>query len=255
MSPTVIGVAVFACAFGGALLGMALRRALPAHHLDEASKDTIKIGVGLVATMTALLLGLVTASAKSSFDDVDAAVKTSAAEVLALDRALARYGPETADIRLGLKQAVATRIGVVESSGTTRPQDLDPMSTGSGAETERLTEAIRSLKPRDDVQRSLQSRALDLAETMLQVRWMVFASGGSPVPVPFLVIIVFWLTVTFMSFGLFAPTHLTVITVLLVCAASVASALFLVIELGAPFDGLIRVSLDPLRYALAHMNR
>lgn len=255
MDPTLIGITVFAFAFGGALLGMGLRRALPEHHLDAASKDTIKIGIGLVATMTALLLGLVTASAKSSFDDVDAAVKTSTAELLALDRALARYGPETADIRAGLKQVVETRIAAVADGSAARGRDLDPMSTGAGVQTERLTEAIRALKPRDDLQRSLQARALDLAEAMLQARWMVFSGGGAPVPTPFLVIIVFWLTVTFMSFGLFAPAHATVLSVLFVCAASVASALFLVMELGAPFDGLIRVSLDPLRYAHAHLNR
>ena len=103
MNPTVIGFVVFACTFGAALAGMRLRRILPQHHFSDESKDTVKLGIGLIATMTALILGLVTASAKSSFDDVTAAVKHAAVDVLALDRTLARYGPETAEVRAALK--------------------------------------------------------------------------------------------------------------------------------------------------------
>ena len=82
MNPTTIGMIVFTCTFGGAMLGMWLRTTLPKHHLDADSRETVKLGVGLVATMTALVLGLVTASAKSTFDDVDTAVKQTAIEVL-----------------------------------------------------------------------------------------------------------------------------------------------------------------------------
>jgi hypothetical protein len=122
-------------------------------------------------------------------------------------------------------------------------------------EGERLAEAIRALKPRDDSQRGLQSRALDLTEALLQARWLVLAGTETSVPVPFLVILLFWLTIIFGSFGLFAPRNATVLTVLFVCALSVGSAVFLVLEMDAPFDGLLKVSADPLRYALAHLNQ
>ena len=253
MTPTVFGIIVFAFSFGGALLGMWLRTALPEHHLAAESKDTVKIGIGLVATMTALVLGLVTASAKSSFDDVDAAVKQTAIEVLALDRTLARYGAETGEIRKGLQQLVGARIDMIW--GSSKPADLDPMRSTAGSEGERLADALRGLKPRDEAQRALQSRALDLAENLLQARWLIIASSETSVPLPFLIILVFWLTITFSSFGLFAPRNATVLVVLFVCAVSVASAVFLVLELGGPFDGLLRVSAAPLRHAHVHLNQ
>src|SRR6185295_1937458 len=99
MNPTVVGMVVFACTLGGALVGHWLRTTLPEHYLDDESKDTVKLGIGLVATMTALVLGLVTASAKSSFDAVDTAVKRTATDILAIDRLLARYGSETGELR------------------------------------------------------------------------------------------------------------------------------------------------------------
>jgi hypothetical protein len=255
MNATVIGLIVFACTFGGAMLGMWLRTTLPKHHLDADSKETVKLGVGLVATMTALVLGLVTASAKSSFDAVDTAVKQTAIEILTLDRALARYGPETIEIRKGLKHVIGARIDMIWPQGSSAPTKLDPMSSGVGTAAEGLAAAIRNLKPRDDSQRALQSRALDITESLLQTRWLTLADSESSVPLPFLLIMLLWLTFIFMSFGLFAPRNSTIIMVLFFCALSVGSALFLILEMDAPFHGLLKVSADPLRYALAHLNQ
>jgi hypothetical protein len=255
MNPTIIGIIVFTCTFGGTLLGMGLRKILPGHHLSDDSKDTVKVGIGLIATMTALVLGIVTASAKSSYDAVDSAVKKSAIDILTLDRYLARYGSETGDIRKGLQRAIGARIDMIWPHGASKRADLDPMGSGVASRAEGLTDAIRALKPRDDSQRALQSRALDLAEQLLQERWLVLAGTETSVPLPFLVILLFWLTITFASFGLFAPRNTTVLLVLFVCALSVASAVFLILEMDAPFEGLVKVSADPLRYAYAHLNQ
>jgi hypothetical protein len=252
MEASVVGAIVFACTFAGTLLGMWLRTVLPEHHFDAASKDTVKLGIGLVATMTALVLGLVTASAKSSFDDVDAAVKQSAIKVLTLDRALSRYGPEAGEIRKGLQRAVGARIEMIWPQDSSKPAKLDPMRV---PQTEGLADAIRGMKPLDDSQRALQAQAVDLAETLLQERWLVIAGTGASVPVVFLAVLVFWLTITFTSFGLFAPRNAMVVTVLLVCALSVSGAVFLVLEMDGPFGGLLKVSADPLRAALAHLNQ
>ena len=255
MHPTIVGLIVFTCTIGGALLGMWLRNTLPSHHLDPESSDTIKLGVGLIATMTALVLGLVTASAKSSYDAVDTAIKQTSIDILVLDRALVRYGPETAEIRVNLQRIVGGKIDTIWPKDTSKPANLDPMRSGAEAEAEGLTDAIRALKPTSELQRSLQSRALDRAEELLRARWLVIAATETSVPFPFLVILLFWLTLTFTSFGLFAPKNGTVITVLVVCALSVGSAVFLVLELDSPFDGVLRVSADPLRYVYAHLNQ
>jgi len=255
MNPTVVGTIVFACTLGGALIGNWLRNVLPQNHLDEESRNTVKVGVGLIATMTALVLGLVTASAKSSFDDVDKAAKHAAMDILTLDRLFARYGPETSEIRVALQHVVADQVDTIWSHGSSRLDDLDPIRSGRAAKVENLADGIRRLAPRDEFQRSLQSRALDLAEADLRSRWLVFAGGETSVPSPFLVVLIFWLTIIFASFGLFAPRNATVFAVLFVCALSVGSAVFLITELHTPFTGLIRVSDDPLRYALAHLNQ
>jgi hypothetical protein len=255
VSPTTVGIVVFACTFAGALLGMWLRAVLPADYLGAESRDTVKLGIGLIATMTALVLGLVTASAKSSFDAVDAAVKHNATQVLTLDRVLARYGPETVEIRKGFQRAVGARIDQIWPHGSPRPASLDPMVSGTVPATEGLAQAIRGLTPQDDAQRALRARALDLAEGLLQGRWTMLAVTGASVPVPFLAILLFWLTITFTSFGLLAPRNAVVATVLFVCALSVGSAVFLVLEMDGPFDGLLTVSADPLRYAHADMGK
>jgi hypothetical protein len=255
MEPTVVGIIVFALTFGGALLGMWLRTVLPEHHLDTESKDTVKVGIGLIATMTALVLGLVTASAKSSFDTVNTTVKQTAVEILALDRVLARYGPETGEIRSGLQRGVGARIDMIWPQGSAKPAKLDPIQSGAATIAEGLADAIRGLKPRDDAQRALQSRALDLTEALLQARWLVFAGTETSIPLPFLVILLFWMTIAFVSFGLFAPRNATVLVVLFVCALSVGSAVFLIMELDRPFDGVLSVSADPLRYAYSHLNQ
>lgn len=251
MDPTVVGSIVFAFSFGGALLGMWAQSILPQHHLDSDSRDTVKVGIGLVATMTALVLGLVTASAKSSFDAVNATVQQTAVDILTLDRALARYGAETQDIRQGLKNAVRLRIETIWTpNGARAPALLDPLHAGTGLLAESLDHDVRLLAPRDDVQRALQARALALSEQLLEARWMVLAGSETSVPRPFLVVLLFWLSMIFGSFGLFAPRNTTVVATLAACALSVGSAMFLVLEMDMPFSGLLRVSAEPLQFAL-----
>ena len=253
MNPTIVGTIVFACTLGGALGGLWLRTKLPEHHLNEESRDTVKLGIGLVATMTALVLGLVTASAKSAFDAVDTAVKHTAMDILILDRVLARYGPETGEIRGALQHAFAHRIDMIWPQSSSRPVHLDPLGAASASGMEELTDGIRGLTPHDDSQRSLQSRALNLAEALLQARWLVFTGSGTSIPLPFFLVLLFWLTITFASFGLFAPRNATVLVVLFVCAMSVGGAVFLILEMDGPFEGMVKVSADPLRYVYTHL--
>jgi hypothetical protein len=254
-NPMAIGIVVYAFTFGGSLAGLKLRAILPEDHLSTESKDTVKVGIGLIATMTALILGLVTASAKASFDVMDTTIKQAAADTLSLDRMLARYGPETAETRAELKRFMAQRIDTMwspaGSPAGSREGRLASTSAGRGAEE--LAGRIGALVPQTEEQRRLQSRALNLGESLLAARWSVAAFRTS-LPTSFLVILVFWLTITFTSFGLFAPKNSTVVSVLFVCALSVAGAVFLVLELDGPLDGLIMVSPEPFKYAVAHLN-
>ena len=252
MNPTLVGTIVFAFTFGGALLGLWAQGRVK-HHLDADSRDMVKNGIGLVATMTALILGLITASAKSSFDEVDIAVESSAGDVLTLDRLLARYGPETGELRAEFKRVVARRIDMTWPQGSSNPVQLDPSTLSS--DVERLAGQIRALTPRDDSQRWLQARSRDVAEKLLEARWLVSAGNEASVPGFFLVIVLFWLTVTFASYGLLAGRNATVVTVFFVCAVSVGSALFLILEMDGPFEGLLRVSADPMLFAHAHLNQ
>jgi hypothetical protein len=196
--PTLLGMVVFACTFAGALLGMWLRTVLPAQHVDSDSRDSIKTGIVLIATMSALVLGLITASAKSSYDNVDAAVR-SAVDILTFDRLLARYGPETGAIRASLKQLVARRVDAIWPSGSGRTAGLEPQ--GNVSEVESLIENIRQLTPHNPAQENIRGQALTLAESMLKVRWMVAAEGNRTIPLPFLAVLLLWLTLTFTSFG------------------------------------------------------
>ena len=209
--------------------------------------------MALVATMSALVLGLMTSSAKEAFDAQDEAIKHSAVQILVLDRLLANYGPETEGVRTRLKSLVQERVEALWPAAGERPGTLDRpevMLAGEG-----IQRAILDLAPRDEAQRWLRGRALEIAIDLGQTRWLVLSRVGPSLSVPFVVVVVFWHAVTFASFGLFAPRNTTVVVALLIAATSVAGAIFLILELQQPLDGWIKVSGAPLRYAVDHLGR
>jgi hypothetical protein len=251
VSATAIGLIIFAMMFGSALLAMMVHTALPEHHLSTDSKDVVKLGIALIATMSALVLSLLVASAKSAYDTRSNQLVQASADIILLDRALARYGPETKDARASLQrsvEAVVERFWPVEGA---RSIAIDPKANP----VEGVYDKIEELSPQNDAQRSMKSQALTLAADMGRTRVLLFENLGASIPVPFLVVLVFWLCIIFASFGLFAPRNGTVIAVLCVCALSVAGAIFLILELDRSFGGLLQVSGAPLRAALAQLGR
>lgn len=251
-SLTVAGI-VFACTFGGALLGLYLRRVLPEAHLSSESKDAVKMGTGIVATLTALVLGLLVASAKSSFDAQKAGFRQLATNLILLDRSLQYYGPETKDIREQLRRTVTLLLDHRWPAGGGRSVGLDsPEITESGGA---FYAAVRDLKPQTDAQKAIQSQALQVSIELGRTRWQLSQGEESAIPIPFLVVLVLWLTVLFVTFGLFSPPNATVIVVFLICAVSLAGALFLIVELDQPFHGLIQISSKPLRDALGQLGQ
>ena len=251
MSATAIGLIVFALVFGSALLAMLVHNALPEHHLSADSKDVVKLGVALIATMSALVLSLLVASAKSAYDTRSNQLVQVAADIILLDRALARYGPETKEARALLQRSVAATVDRFWPTQGVRRITIDP----NASPVEALVEKIEELSPHDELQRLLRSQALTRALEVGRTRLLLFENLGSSIPVPFLVVLVFWLCIIFASFGLFAPRNATVTAVLCVCALSVAGAIFLILELDRSFEGLLQVSGAPLRGALAQLGR
>lgn len=251
MSPLDIGYIVLACVFGGALLGMALRLILPEHHLNADSKDVIKLGMGLTATMSALVLALLTNSAKSSFDTQRNELTQMSANIILLDRVLAHYGPETKDARALLRLTVAGMIARVWPEDRSKLTSMEPDS----AQGEGFFDKIEELSPQNEVQRSLQAQALKTSIDIGQARLLMLEQGGRSIPMPFLVLLIFWVTGIFLSFGLFAPHNATVIATLFLCALSVSGAIFLIMELDHPFGGLVRISSAPLTSAIAHIGK
>jgi hypothetical protein len=243
---------VFACVFGSALFGMLLRRFLPAHHLDADSKDVVKLGMALIATMSALVLGLLIASAKNSFDAQNSEVIQASANIIQLDRILARYGPETSEARTALHRTVQSLVRNW-SANVSRSEKLDSVQTRAGGAG--FYEKIQELAPRNDFQRYIQGQALQIALDLGRLRSLLLEQNGSAIPTAFLVVLVFWLSIIFTSFGLFAPCNTTVVVALFVCALSVSGAIFLILELDRPFAGMLQISDIPLRNALAHLTR
>lgn len=248
MSPMAISGIIFACVFSAAMLGMLLRRVLPPHHLDPDSKDVVKLGMALIATMSALVLGLLIASAKGSFDAQRSELTQMSANIIQLDRILARYGPESKEAR-GVVRRAALSLDRNWAGKASRSEKLDSAETRAAGAS--FYEKIQGLAPRNDFQRSIQSQALQIALQLGQARALLLEQAGSSIPTPFLVVMVFWLVITFTSFGLFAPYNATVVVTLFVCALSVSGAIFLILELDSPFVGLMRISDAPLRNALA----
>jgi hypothetical protein len=252
MKDLLISLIAFALILGGALAGMAVRPLLSDQHVHADSRDVVKLTAGMIGTLTALVLGLLIASAKNTFDQKTNQVRQMTATILVLDDLLAQYGPETASLRKLLRQSIPTladRIWHEQVNPAGKPAGFE-----ASAEAWAFEDGLQRLSPSNDAQRSLQSRAIQAFMEAAQIRLQLFTQGGSSIPTPFLVIMVFWLSAIFVSVTLFARANLVVTISLLVGALSFAGAIFLVLELDDPFTGLMGISSSILRNALLPLN-
>jgi hypothetical protein len=251
MSPNSIGLLVFASLFGAALLGMRIRAWLPDHHLTPEAKDSVRVAMGTVATMSALVLGLLVASTKGTYDTERNETTQLAARIIYLDRVLAMYGPETGVAREQLKQATASMLGRMWPHEPGQSVVLEPSEKWS----DELPKAIYRLAPQDDVQRALKEQAVEMVDDLGQMRWLLYEQAESSVSRPMLMVVILWLAMLFLSIGLFAPPNATVVMALMLSAASVSGAIFLILELDMPYNGLISISSQPMRLALEHLGQ
>lgn len=251
MSPFVIGAMSAGSIFAGALLGMGLQSRLPGHHLGKEMQDLVKLCAGTIATLTALVLGLLVSSAKSSFDGINTGIVQGSAKYILLDRALARYGPEAKSVREQLRHTLADGIEMVWPTKETGLSGLTAFERAKGMEL--FQDTLREMTPSNDRQRQPLAQAQQLAADLSQTRWLLIEQAQNQLPLPLLLILVFWLTLLFVSFGMFAPRHVSALVVLSVGSCAISAAIFLVLELNQPLDGLIKVSSAPLQNALQHL--
>ncbi len=250
MSGVAIASIVFATVFGGSLLGALLQGLIPRKHFSSETKDTVKLAMELVATMTALVLGLLIAFTQSAYAAKKSELTQMAAKISFLDRALANYGPEAADARALVARIVERMIAKLwPAPGAEAIPD-----TPTGFRSQQLFDSIQQLAPRSDLQQSLKAHALTAAIDIGQTRWLLYEqSSGSSISTPLLVVVVSWLFILFLSFALFAPRNLTVLLFLMIAALCVSGGIFLIVEMDRPFNGLIKISSVPMRQTLAEL--
>lgn len=247
MSTTLTGLVVFGCLIAAVLLGTAIRRPLPEHHVTADSRDTIKLAIGLIATMSALVLGLLVSSAKGSYDTERSEVIQMAAKVAFLDRVLANYGPEAAEARTRFHSAAKEAVEQMWPEQAHLPAHLAPDMQAGNA----VYAAVETLTPHDDMQRKLKDQATSLATDLGQLRSLLVAQSSPSISKPMLIILVSWLAIIFLGFTVLAPRNPTAIAALMISALAVSGAIFLILELDQPFSGTIRISSEPMRNAMS----
>ena len=251
MNPTLTALIVFACLIAAVLLGRTLRGLLPEGHLSTESKDAVKLAMGLVATMSALVLGLLVSSAKGAYDTERSEVIQMASKVAFLDRVLAAYGPEAAGVRAQFRDNVEEGIRQIWPGEMRRPANSAPNTQAGNV----LYGAIQRLSPQNDTQASLKSQAASLAIDLAQIRSLFAAQSVPSISKPMLIILVLWLVIIFLGFSVLAPPNATTLLALTVSALAVSGAIFLILELDEPFGGLIGISSEPMLNALHQIEK
>ena len=198
---SIFGLILFVGLVGVTLLGGWLRRVIPAEQLNPDSRDVVKLALGLVGTMTAILLGLLISSAKDSFDTTRSDVMQMAAKVALLDRVLKLYGPEAMEARRALRDTIADAVRQTWPAERTGPAQLDPNQQMGGA----LYVEVQRLSPQNDMQRGLKTQATDLMVQLAELRSLLQAQAIPSLSTPLLIALVSWLIVIFFGFRLLAP--------------------------------------------------
>jgi len=250
---TVSGI-VLACTLAATLAGLFLQTRIPPHHIDQDSRHTVNTVLVILGMLTAVVLGLLVASARQSLESKVDQLRVMAAKTIQLDRTLAGYGPETRETRDLLRTLVEARIRELWQGRGSSEQELQAkLSQGRGMES--LQHQLLGLTPKGDAQNWFRSKALDVTNDITETRWLAFLNTTASIPLPFVVVLSFWLTAIFGSLAIFAPRNSNVIVTLGLCALSVASAVFLIIEMDQPFGGFIRVPATLAQTALDQLGK
>jgi hypothetical protein len=249
MGSLAVSFVVFVLVFLGAPAGMALRRALPEEHFGTDAKDTVRLAIGLIVTMTGLVLGMLVSSAKGYYDGQKNVVAEMATEVVILDSLLTLYGPEAKQTRIEARRFVedaVDRIWPKEKSGV---YQLKPKNNGGDVYAE-----LQRLVPKNDTQATAKAEITSLTMSLKKTYWLMFLeSEQTSMSLPLLMVVTLWLVAIFISFGAFAPSNSTVMVTLVICAMAVSAAIFIIMEMYSPFSGILKISPVAVRDALSQM--
>ena len=251
MRSIIISILVAACVFLGSLFGLFMHRILRPIHLTKESQDAVRLGVGMLSVLSSLVLGLLIATAKTSYDTSDNAVRRYAAELALLNETLRDYGGDAALPKDLLRRYTVTWLNDVWPTAGGPPHLSDEASSRL---MEQVREAVRALTPVDDGQKWLRDQALTINIELLRQRWLLVAEQGATVSPIVLVVLVSWITVIFASFGMNAPRNGLVIAAFLVCGLAIGGSIFLILEMDRPLDGVMQISSWPLRHVLREMD-
>jgi hypothetical protein len=252
LSPPIIGFIVFAVIVGGAFAGWSARQRLPAHHLSDETKSLVSVSMAVVATVSALVLGLLISNANTSFITRSNEVTTLSADILRLDQMLRLYGPETNPARGKLLQFAERK------ANDLFPRDARDVRVNNESTYEVLQQVeylMLELQPPDPRHQWFLQQALLHAAKIGNTHWLLGQESGQGTPKAFIALVVFWLTLLFASFGLFAPRNFVSALALVLCAIAVTGAVEMILELEQPFDGVLQISARPMLQAVNDLNQ
>ena len=250
---------------GGSAVGIMIRPFLSERHRGRETTYLIQLVMTMLVTFAALVLGLLTSSVKQSFDTVENDLRSVAIQLIQLDRSLRQYGGETDQARALLRRYVAARI-VTTWSDEPKPDDDGERTAAPAADVtsvagrhfgnllSEVETEIRGLDPHDAMHRRLLQTTINQFELFMRARWRLIEEGHASISVPFYLVLAFWLVIIFAGFGLSAPSNMLSFTTIILGAVSIASVMFVILDLDTPFDGMFRASSQPLRDALAQLS-
>lgn len=248
MPPVAIGLLAFGLALAGILLGSVMQRTLPKGQLSPDSKEVVKLSLGIVATLAALVLGLLVASAKTTYSAREGEINQITAYVILLDNLLAKYGEGAQAARASLRKAIPPMVDHIWREAQSVLVQSAPFK--ASAEGEAFYQQVQELQPTNDMQRGLKQRIIEVALDLAKARLLLFSHLGSSIPFPFLAVLLLWMTILFAGFSLMAPPNTITLASLIVCALSVSAAIFLILGLDQPFSGLMAIESESLMNAL-----
>jgi hypothetical protein len=239
----------------GYLVGQFLSRFLPEHHYQQGdARDVLKSATGMIATLVALVLGLLVASAKSTFDGATDTMNLGGARLIQIDRLLRKYGPDAEPARKNLRKLLAEIVDRIDNPDLAFNERMKRDERApEGTFDERIAAPIQALAPASEEKKKNQQQAIDLLTSLADARWLMMERATNKLPLPFLVLLFFWLAVLFAGFGILSPRNMTVHCAFAICALSMAGAIYMIMEMNDPLDGTLRVSTAPLKVGLSLM--